>query len=286
MSRYLKRDGFAGNFMKITRRKVLNYFTRTATAVTIAGPASLLTYGQYLQEKAGTLPKKECDGLAILISKPINVIELFGIQFIDSYVSRIELALGCKANTFCENATSNDFREALENEKIAHIAIMGHGTRYSWQASDKTVTLEDYADIAAKGIRKKGYLLKHTCGKMPLKYYSPWAVTKETEEEAEYWAKKLDKKTDSIIREILCPRERLFAKKPKEYQQFIETAPKIKREVLGTPIYPENKIAYWNRITSPIDFMLNPLAHLKQKKESGHKQTAHTIASRNTARGR
>ncbi len=114
------------------------------------------------------LPKKE-DGLAILISYKTEywwdtALKPFGKLFVPAYVARIEIAFEQKANIVKTAATSNDLLDVLKDKSIQNIVIFGHGTWYSWDATDRDVRSDELKYKEWKNDQKKGLFVRHTCG--------------------------------------------------------------------------------------------------------------------------
>ncbi len=67
---------------------------------------------------------------------------------------------------FHNGAKVEDFKQALHDPKIQHIAVVGHGDGSRWRAKDGYVTIEDVlAYREAEGLpAKRGYFLQVTCG--------------------------------------------------------------------------------------------------------------------------
>ncbi len=155
-----------------SRRAFLNRFARgSATAfITLLslGTGGIAGLFSYLELFSRNLEYKK-DGLAILISfelgKLPKITKDIGEKFIFAYVQRLEIAFGQKANIVKPAATKEDFINALKNDQIQNIVLFGHGSNDCWNATDQDVlAVEITQRDDLKNIRKKGLLVRHTCG--------------------------------------------------------------------------------------------------------------------------
>lgn len=114
------------------------------------------------------LPSKD-DGLAILISYKTEfwwdtALKPFGKLFVPAYVARVEIAFGQKANVVKPGATSKDLFEVLHDKSIQNIVIFGHGTWYSWDATDRDLRSDELKYHGWENDKKTGLFIRHTCG--------------------------------------------------------------------------------------------------------------------------
>lgn len=234
----------------------------------------LLVASETLLAAAASLPERTEDGLAILCSEPDRFLDHIGMPFFPLYRARIETAFGYKAKHVITNATTSDFKRMIGDDSIDSLVILGHGCHVSWSATDKSMQAEDYAHYALKGIRKKGMLLKHTCGEIPKPgAYTPYALASKTEIEEQ--AKHFEQKygiAARITMDALQKQEHPLAHLPMhnpDYAGWIVSAAeqRIPRELFGTPLFENERVAHWTRIASPIDFMIDPYARKQHHSE-------------------
>lgn len=126
------------------------------------------------------LPLKKKEGLAILISYHAKRFDDKWLRdnaelFIPIYVSRCELAFGQKANIVKKAAKAEDFYNLIEDDSIQNIVLFGHGSWDTWVATDETVGSNVLWGKTMRNVggvwrtlefpqRKKGLLVRHTCG--------------------------------------------------------------------------------------------------------------------------
>ena len=162
---------------QMSRREFLKKIGRGTkkSLLTLLIGSSGMTAGIYksLLDLAKDLPLKKRNGLAVLISYNTTkwwdtLLKPVGKLFIPAYVARIEIAFGQKANIVRRGATSENLYEVIKDSNIQNVVIYGHGSWYSWLATDKNVLSFDLMGIGgSRGlarIRKSGLLLRHTCG--------------------------------------------------------------------------------------------------------------------------
>ncbi|HLC49877.1 MAG TPA: hypothetical protein VJI97_00440 [Candidatus Nanoarchaeia archaeon] len=158
------------------RRRFLR-MTATAALGAAAGIAwsipSLQALEIALKHEASKLPYNSPNGLAILIAKPETAVQRFGANFAGIYVSRMELALGIRAKKVVIGASVGDFRNAIYDENIQNLCILGHGSNDGWSTNVEWIGggQVDFDRLATwyseAPLNKKGVLLKHTCGNIP-----------------------------------------------------------------------------------------------------------------------
>ncbi len=173
--------------VRASRRKFLKE-AAILTGYTAAGVIASLSMGAAgvqalrvgLPYLARNLPLKKKDGLVILVSYFAYRVDDTWLRsnaelFIPLYVARVELAFGQKANIVKKQATQQDFFDALKDDSIQNIVLFGHGSWYSWTATDGEVH-STYLWSGGKMIRngktydlnfpqrKRGLLVRHTCG--------------------------------------------------------------------------------------------------------------------------
>jgi len=160
---------------EVSRRDFLKKMVKGA-AYGVAYSAGLASIGALsldilivvLLYNASKLPKKDKNAIAILISEPESSLEKFGKNFVKAYIARVELAFGFRAKKVFIDATGENLRECFLDGSISNICVLGHGDRHGWLASPSRMpmylTMEEYLPEIRKGIKKNGFLLKHTCG--------------------------------------------------------------------------------------------------------------------------
>ncbi len=129
------------------------------------------------------LPVKE-DGLAILISYKTEywwdtALKPFGKLFVPAYAARVEIAFGQKANVVKTAATSKDLLNVLHDKTIQNIVIFGHGSWYSWDATDRDVSSPEFKYNGWKNDQKKGLFVRHTCGTHRMEEYLTLSYNKK-----------------------------------------------------------------------------------------------------------
>lgn len=155
-----KRRSFLIKSAAVTAKGVI------ALLISGSGITASLHYG--LTYLAKDLPRKR-DGLAILISYNTTWFGDAWLKrnadvFIPTYVARVELAFGQKADIVKKAATSFDLFECLKNDSIQSIVLFGHGANNVWIATDGMVTSYGTNIYVDTNIRKRGFLVRHTCG--------------------------------------------------------------------------------------------------------------------------
>ncbi|HIH12032.1 TPA: hypothetical protein HA241_07625 [Candidatus Woesearchaeota archaeon] len=347
----------ADSVVRSSRRKFLKktVVVSAKTVIALLASGSGLTWALHhaLTQLAKGLPSKK-DGLAILISYGVtgfwdDLLRKNADFFIPMYVARIELAIGQKANVVKKAATGQDFYDVLRDDSIQNIVLFGHGSWYSWQATDMCVISSDLwiepgevirdtrGPVYEEGFpqRKKGYLVRHTCGegrsvqkqKVILIEEGVWNDLQARAEQinnslsALNYILKIEKKQlpgaprggveyinvsvlttvngriaipDHYAPPLFCFYFRnredvpfseemenivfvLKNNKPLfiEFKQFIQEVrtvvgkqielPVEDQPLLGTPVFRRENIKGWDRLTNPIDFMLNVFGQKEKK---------------------
>jgi hypothetical protein len=172
----------------MTRRKFLQLAGAGAAGAAMFGIGTLGVGAQALENIEGAL-KKEAEklphngNLAILITTPRSVLEKLGNNFIGIYIARMELLFETRAIVY-PDARKEDFRKVLKNARIEHITLLAHGDKggaalngvdrpdlldwTSFLVDDEPKSKVSIRDIwRIEFIQKRGYFLKHTCGKNP-----------------------------------------------------------------------------------------------------------------------
>lgn len=285
-----------------TRRSFLKKVAKSGAFVA-AGGVSLLAISKYIIDTAKDLPVKENDGLAILISTPRNIFERFGSNFVDIYIARIELAFGFKPKpeNIIFNATTKDLDRTLKDPDVQNISILGHGDWSSWATGRgaECKAWDLFKMFKEIRMRKKGFLLKHTCGNIEktadmiltdkalkivqdkmheinLKLKNKYIISAQEPDirfgQGFIINNQIGGKIDSSVFSL-----------PVDFFTFIETTQAIQEIkeffftvklmledkkytqpcLFGYPFFQFDKIAAWSRITSPIDFILDPFAGKK-----------------------
>ena len=280
-----------GSSQELSRREFLReVFHKTVYAGILGGIATIdlagLTY-EKLVAKASCLPANENDGLAILVSKPTGSLEGFIEKLFDAYTARIELEFGFRAMEIIPRATSQDLYDVLSEPRIQNVCVMGHGTYSNWTASDRVVTIFDLMEFHdAKKIKKLGRFLKHTCS-----YFDK--PVKTTLAPKEKFTNELVDRMIEIVHalpqgrllkstEFYEPIERMYISTAdgaivpestlssnvrekvqnlnKYLREIYQNPDNLKTYVFGVPIFKPENISYWLRVTTPIDFMIDPFA--------------------------
>ncbi|MBT3814699.1 hypothetical protein HOE37_02335 [Candidatus Woesearchaeota archaeon] len=180
------------SYLRVGRRRFLKTIVKGGAVAVVAsiGLGHLsLNYMNLLSRLAKNLPVLKENGLAILISYDIHpnwyeeLAFKFKDEFLPAYIARVELAFGQRANVvngyrtdlekvskdglisgaLKRGATRDDLIKVIKDPLIQNIVVFGHGTWTSWVATgDDNVWANDL--IGESLPRKKGKLLKHTCG--------------------------------------------------------------------------------------------------------------------------
>ncbi len=158
---------------KLSRREFFQkagQFTKKSLALALIGSLELtpIMY-TYLLALSKDLPLKKEDGLAILISYGTfygwdTVLKPFGKLFVPTYVARVEIAFGQKANIVKPGATSKDLFDVLHDKAIQNIVVFGHGSWDTWTATDRVVKSKELSYNGWENDHKNGLFVRHTCG--------------------------------------------------------------------------------------------------------------------------
>ncbi|MFC1774857.1 hypothetical protein ACFLZN_00905 [Nanoarchaeota archaeon] len=274
------------------RRSFLKGAVVTGAAVTWKlskiGSAGLAGAYVYLIRQSNKLPKSNPmkDGeLAILISEPKNLLDKFGALFVDAYIARIELAFGFRALLVFKNATRTNFATCVEDDNIQHMCVLGHGSYSTWWASDGPVRSSSIHWVSSN--TKRGYLLKHTCGIQREESEEYETIRRDKRREfiretvyldAEIYShnafihlgrlKKslplddilFDRKQDKSFKKVGRNLSELPEKFLVKLRDLVDRIEKSREQSakFGFPIFEDKKIAVWERISYPWDFLVNP----------------------------
>jgi hypothetical protein len=184
---------------------------------------------------ARKLPLKKKDGLAVLISFKTHswwdtTLKPPGKLFIPTYVHRLELAFGQKANIVHKGATTKDLYDVLMDDSIQNVVIYGHGSWSSWLATDRDISSQElwgpegrYRKYTVGSKRKSGILLRHTCGHgQEVESFPILALT--TKEVTKF--KQLEKKINGLLPEncslTVWGKEFYFPHDPEYWKKYWE----------------------------------------------------------------
>jgi hypothetical protein len=170
-------------------KKSLRYTAVGIVGLLSAGTLSLKVLTKVLPKFAENLPVDKKNGLAIMISYDITSAwyEKLALDFsrdlLPTYVARIELAFGQRANiingsrtdllniskegqitgALVKGATREDLIKVIRDPTIQNLVVFGHGSWFSWY-DNKGDCVASNQLIEERLPKKTGKLLKHTCG--------------------------------------------------------------------------------------------------------------------------
>ncbi len=229
---------------------------------------------------------------AILVAKPTAFYDYLAIPFMGIYETRVANALktelGVDSYYFVRNAEWKDLESALLDDKIKVIVVAGHGENYEWAEIDNSVVINLFLEHPEI---KKDWFIRHTCGSLPNDSYIPRDAIQKIQKELNKNDNNTDISINWHVNFITCsyfPLSENFQKLNKRvltsegYDSFIkiqeltsELNEKIKKNYLAEGntsfgyiiVEDPSHVLGWDRITTPQDFLLNPLPGLDEARK-------------------
>lgn len=233
---------------------------------------------------------------AILVAEPTVFYDYLRAPFMWIYELRVANALknklGVDSYYLVKNASKEDLESALINNNIKVVVVAGHGDD---QGCSMGVTENDLRELLISNPEiNKDWFIRHTCGSKPKEVeYIPRAAFLKALKEVREAGGALDNvfgffivSARPLLEEYNAIRDQRNLSE-EEWNYFIEKEhyinavlhPKINEELTASAIKAKNTFGYtvvedpnhvlgWNRITTPLDFLLNPLPGLDKAKRN------------------
>lgn len=234
---------------------------------------------------------------AILVAKPTAFYDYLAIPFMGIYEMRVANALKTKLGVdsyyFVRNAEWKDLESALLDDKIKVVVVAGHGDNYSWNDSEE----KDIVNLFLNHPEiEKDWFIRHTCSLSSENHYMPresiQKIQKELNEDPsnnvidinwyssfitlsytklleEFKNTKTDEEFYALIKkctywgEIVIPKLTEELNKKIKNNYLVEGKASFGYVVLRNPSH----VLGWDRVTTPLDFLLNPLPGLDEVKD-------------------
>lgn len=225
---------------------------------------------------------------AILVAEPTVFYDYLRAPFMWLYELRVANALkanlGVESYYIVTDAGWKDLKTALLDEEVKVLVVAGHGELDRWYAGDELITDQNLINLIKDNPQiNKDWFIRHTCGSEghSRKIIPKAARTRAIEEVTSKggWIK-IGSDSSQIF--FYMPFKRKSEKDTSEYEEetrkFLEQRDKIFTDLADSEIETKTPLGYlvvsdpshvlgWDRITTPLDFLLNPLPGLNKDKK-------------------
>ncbi|MBI5066038.1 hypothetical protein HZA97_07410 [Candidatus Woesearchaeota archaeon] len=225
---------------------------------------------------------------AILVAEPTVFYDYLRTPFMWLYELRVANALktnlGVESYYIVTDAGWKDLKTALLDEEVKVLVIAGHGELDRWYAGDELITDQTLISLIKDNPQiNKDWFIRHTCGSEGhSRKIIPKAARMRAIEEVTSKGGWITIGSDSSQIFFQIPFESKSEEGTSEYEEekreFLDQRHKIFTDLADSEIETKTPLGYlvvsdpshvlgWDRITTPLDFLLNPLPGMNKDKK-------------------